>query len=80
VNAQLVTSIAATAASPAPAIECSRAIKRLRWERDRAAIQREIDRLQGLGSGADQHEIDVLLKKKNDLAQRIEEQQEKVGN
>jgi hypothetical protein len=73
VNAQLVTSIAATAASPAPAIECSRAIKRLRWERDRAAIQREIDRLQGLGAGQHGHEIDALWQKKKDLLHRIED-------
>ena len=50
VNAQLVTSIAANAVSPAPAAECARALKRLRWERERAAIQREIDRLQELGA------------------------------
>jgi DNA primase len=80
VNAQLVTSIGANATSPAPAIECCRAIKRLRWERELAAIQREIDRVQRLGPGAGPREIDVLLKKKNDLAQRIEELQEKVGN
>jgi hypothetical protein len=73
VNAQLVTSIAATTASPAPAIECSRAIKRLRWERDRAAIQREIDRLQGLGAGQHGHEIDALWQKKKDLLHRIED-------
>ena len=73
VNAQLVTSIAATATSPAPAIECSRAIKRLRWERERAAIQREIDRLQGLGAGQHGHEIDALWQKKKDLLHRIED-------
>ena len=70
----------ATPTSPAPAIECSRAIKRLRWDRELAAIQREIDRVQRLGPGANPGEIDVLLKKKNDLAQRIEELQEKVRN
>src|SRR5262249_39741476 len=57
VNAQLVTSIAATATSPAPPAECVRALKRLRWERERAAIQREIDRLQELG--ATQHGIEI---------------------
>src|SRR5262245_31175265 len=40
VNAQLVTSIAATPTFPAPPLECARALKRLRWERERAAIQR----------------------------------------
>ena len=46
VNAQLVTAIAATSLPPAPALDCAHAIRRLRWERERADIQREIDRLQ----------------------------------
>jgi hypothetical protein len=54
-------------------VECARTIKKLRWQRDRAAIQREIDRLQELGSGAHNSEIDVLLRKKNDLGLRIEQ-------
>jgi DNA primase len=73
VNAQLVTSIAATTASPAPPLECARALKRVRWERDRAAIQREIDRLQELGAARNGHEIDELWQKKKDLLHRIEE-------
>jgi DNA primase len=72
VNAQLVTSIAATASPPAPPLECARALKRLRWERDRAAIQRDIDRLQELGAGQHGHEIDALWLKKKDLMHRIE--------
>ena len=35
----------------APPLDCVRALKRLRCERERAAIQREIDRLQELGAG-----------------------------
>jgi DNA primase len=73
VNAQLVTSIAATAASPAPPAACARALKRLRWERERAAIQREIDRLQQLGASQHGHEIDTLWQRKKDLLHRIEE-------
>ena len=73
VNAQLVTSIAANATSPAPAVECARALKRLRWERERAAIQREIDRLQELGAGQYGHEIDALWQRKKDLLHRIED-------
>jgi DNA primase len=73
VNAQLVTSIAATTASPAPPLECARALRRVRWERDRAAIQREIDRLQELGAARNGHEIDELWQKKKDLLHRIEE-------
>jgi DNA primase len=73
VNAQLVTSIAASATPPAPALDCARAIKRLRCERDRAAIQREIDRLQELGAGQYGHEIDALWQRKKDLLHRIED-------
>jgi DNA primase len=73
VNAQLVASIAATAAAPAPPLECARALKRIRWERDRAAIQREIDRLQELGAARNGHEIDALWQRKKDLLHRIEE-------
>jgi len=72
VNAQLVASIAAHDVSPAPAAECARALKRLRWERERAAIQREIDRLQELGAGQYGREIDALWQKKIDLLHRIE--------
>ena len=72
VNAQLVTRIAATPAPLAPPLECARAIKRLRWERERAAIQREIDRLQELGAGQHGHEIDALWQRKKDLLHLIE--------
>ncbi|HTK29840.1 MAG TPA: DNA primase [Vicinamibacterales bacterium] len=70
VNAQLVTSIAAQDTPPAPARECVRALKRMRWERERAALQREIDRLQDQGAGGD---LDTLLTRKSALAQRIED-------
>jgi DNA primase len=73
VNVQLVTSIAAHPHPPAPPAECARAIKRLRWDRERAAIQREIDRLQALGAGQHGHEIDALWQKKKDLLHRIED-------
>jgi DNA primase len=73
VNAQLVTSIAATPLAPAPPAACVRALKRLRWERERAAIQREIDRLQQLGATQHGHEIDNLWQRKKDLLHRIEE-------
>jgi DNA primase len=73
VNAQLVTSIAATTTSTAPPAGCVRAIKRLRWERERAAIQREIDRLQELGATQHGQEIDNLWQRKKSLLHRIEE-------
>ena len=62
-NAQLLTSIATTETSPAPPAECARALKRLRLERERAAIQREIARLQTLGAKEHEHEIDTLSRR-----------------
>lgn len=73
VNAQVVTGIAATTDPPAPPVACARALKRLRWERERAAIQREIDRLQELGAGQHGTAIDDLWRKKIDLLHRIEQ-------
>jgi DNA primase len=73
VNVQLVTSIAAIASSPASPADCARALKRLRCERERAAIQREIDRLQQLDATQHGHEINDLWQRKKDLLHRIEE-------
>jgi hypothetical protein len=73
VGLQLVTSIAASPTPPAPPLECARALKRLRWERERAAIQREIDRLQAIGAGEHGNEIDALWRKKIDLLHQIEQ-------
>jgi DNA primase len=71
---QLVTGMAGQEAPPAIRLaECVSSLKRLRWERERAAIQREIDRLQGLGSAQHGDEINLLLNQKRSLAQRIEE-------
>ena len=53
VDAQLVTEHRRRADAPGAALgDCVRALKRLRWERERAAIQREIDRLQELGAAS----------------------------
>jgi DNA primase len=73
VNVQLVTSISADPTAQAPPLECARALKRLRWERERAAIQRDIDRLQEMGASQHGNEIDALLRKKNDLGLRLEQ-------
>jgi DNA primase len=73
VNVQLVTGIAAIAKSSAPPAECVRALKRLRYERERAALQREIDRLQQLGATQHGHEINDLWQRKKELLHRIEQ-------
>jgi DNA primase len=70
-EAQLVTSIAAVATPPASATECVRALQRLRCEREQAAIQREIDRLQQLG-GTHDAEITALWQRKRNLLHEIE--------
>jgi hypothetical protein len=73
VQAQLVTSIAASPRQPAPPLDCMRALKKLRCERENADLQREIDRLQGMGAGRHGSEIDALWQKKKDLMHRIEQ-------
>jgi DNA primase len=74
VDAQLVSKIASEPAPPATLVdECVRAMKRLRFDRERAAIQREIDRLQELGATQHGHEIDNLWQRKKDLLHRIEQ-------
>jgi DNA primase len=72
VDAQLVTAIASEGeAHVHDAHDCARSIKRLRWERERAAIQREIDRLQEVG-GPEGEKLRELLVRKYEVIQRIE--------
>jgi hypothetical protein len=69
-----VTAVAAADSPPVLSpVDCARALRRLRWQRERADVQREIDRLQEEGSAALSAEIDLLLRKKHDLGLRIEE-------
>jgi DNA primase len=71
-SAQLVTRVAAEKAPPALVVgECVRALKLLRWEREKAALQHEIDRLQQAGQAG--QEINLLLDRKTELAMRIQE-------
>lgn len=70
-EANLVTAVASEREPHVhDAEECARTIRRLRYERDRAALQLEIDRLQESGA-VDGGEIDTLLARKRELLQRI---------
>jgi len=57
---------------PASAANCGREIKRLGYERQRAAVQDEIDRCQKVGTPSALAEIDLLWQKKRDLLTRLE--------
>jgi hypothetical protein len=71
-EAQLVTSIASESQPPVhEADDCARSIRRARLERDRAAVQREIDRLQQLGAAEHDEEINALWARKQDLLRQI---------
>jgi DNA primase len=69
---RLVTGIGADAARPAPAEECVRALRLLRYDRERAELQREIDRLQEDRSPEVAARIEQLGMQKIDLKRRIE--------
>jgi hypothetical protein len=66
----LVAAIRAQPGPLAPPRECARAIRRLRYERERSELQREIDRLQDLGP-SHTGQIDALWARKKDLLQRL---------
>jgi len=69
----LVREIASQPAAPSEdAADCARTLKRLRYDRERAALQREIDRLQEDGAGRHDAEIVALWERKKELLQRLE--------
>jgi DNA primase len=71
-EAALVMRIGGRPAPPAPPEGCLYALKRLRYERQRAELQRQIDRLQELGAAGDDARIDALWRQKKDVVQRLE--------
>ncbi len=71
-EAQLVTSIGADPTRSAPADDCVRALRLLRYDRERAALQREIDRLQQEAAPGGAARIEQLGLQKIDLKRRIE--------
>jgi DNA primase len=79
-SAQLVARIAAEKAPPALVVgECVRALKLIRWEREKAMLQREISRLQDLDARQHGGEIDALWQKKKALLYRIQQLTEDAG-
>ena len=69
----LVNRIAADTTAPAKVEDCALNLKQLRYERERIALQDEIDRLQQTGSVEALNNIDSLLAKKRDLLRRLDE-------
>jgi DNA primase len=72
-EAQMVSAAAAGPLAPAPPDECVRALRRVRFEREQAQVQREIDRLQQLGAEAHDREINELWQRRKQLLHQIEE-------
>src|SRR4051812_27317607 len=71
-EAELVQQVARQTGAPAPVSECVQTLKRLRYDRERADVQREIDRLQQAGAARHDDEIVALWKRKIDLLHRME--------
>ena len=71
-EASLVSSIGNETTAPASASDCGIELKRLRYERERAELQDEINRRQKDGTPSALAEIDTLWQKKITLLQRIE--------
>jgi DNA primase len=72
-EAHLVTELGRPASAPAHAADCVIALKKRRFDRERAEVQREIDRLQEQGGARYDDEIVALWARKRDLLRRIEE-------
>jgi hypothetical protein len=70
-EAQVLTGLAARGVAVAAPAECARALRVLRYERERAALQREIDRLQEQAPDR-VDEMHALWARKRDLLVRIE--------
>jgi len=69
-EAALVKDIADQEGAPADPADCVKTLRKQRYDRERAQIQREIDRLQEVGAGKYSDQLDELLRKKEAL-QRI---------
>ena len=68
----LLSKITAESTRPARVDDCGIELQRLRFARERAALQDEIDRRQQDGTESALEEINTLWRRKKDLLQRIE--------
>jgi DNA primase len=71
-EAGLVADICRQPMAPSAALDCVRVLKKLRLDRERAAIMRDIQRLQEQGGQGDQEQMNALLVASRQLKQRIE--------
>jgi DNA primase len=71
-EARLVEEMGKPTSSPADPADCVRTLKMRRFDRERADVQRAIDRLQEEGLARYEDEIVTLWARKKDLLQRIE--------
>jgi DNA primase len=71
-EASLVAEIGRQSHPPAAPADCVRTLKRLKFDRERAAVQREIDRLQEQGASRHEAEIVSLWARKQALLQQME--------
>ena len=71
-EAGLIKEISRQPYPPAEPVDCVRALKRLRYVRERAEVQREIDRLQEQGAPGSADRIVALWDRKKAIVQRIE--------
>jgi len=72
-EAELVEDIGRQTGAPAHAADCVRTLKRLRYDRERADVQRQIDRLQESGTAQHNQEINKLLERQQGLLHRLQE-------
>ena len=75
---RLVTGIASERLPPGPPLSCARELQQLRVEREIAAVQREMDRLQELGTNLHDVEITQLWRRKEELRVQKEELSQRV--
>ena len=71
-EADWMARLAAEDRPPAPAAACGHELKRRGYERERVAVQNQIDRCQQLGTPSALAEIDLLWRKKHALLMKLE--------